>query len=383
MYDNGFDNDKLPLLYQENINANIAVKTKTGTSKSININEIIMQGTVWGSLMFVGTMDKLGKLANSMPDILYKYHGIPIPPLCMVDDILTVSNVENTSEMNSSINTFIEHKKLKMSQKKCARIHVGKGHSQCPKLKVHKEEMKDSDSEKYLGDMINDKGTIQETIDKRKAKGDGIVADILSIISEIPLGKYKVPVALKLREAMLLNGMLFNSEVWHGVTIAQIEKLESVDEALLRGIMKAHCKTPKEFLYLETGCVPLRWVLAQRRINYARLILRRKDGDLVKSVFLAQKESPTKGDFFLLLEKDLKDLELTYNQAIEGDILKKTIKLHAKESAFKYLIDKQNSHKKVKYIRYEELQCQAYLSSELLTHEETQVLTATRSQCLR
>ena len=28
LYDNGFNNDKLPLLYQENINANITVKTK-------------------------------------------------------------------------------------------------------------------------------------------------------------------------------------------------------------------------------------------------------------------------------------------------------------------------------------------------------------------
>lgn len=73
-------------------------------------------------------------------------------------------------------------------------------------------------------------------------------------------------------------------------------------------IMKAHCKTPKEFLYLETGCTPLRWILSQQRINYARLIIKRNDDDLVKRVLLAQKEVPTKGDFIQLLENDLKDL---------------------------------------------------------------------------
>ena len=88
------------------------------------------------------------------------------------------------------------------------------------------------------------------------------MSKILSNRNEIPLGKHKVEVALRLREAMLGNGILFNSEAWPGVTSAHIAKLESVDESLLRGILKAHSKTPKEFLHLELGTVPLRWVTA-------------------------------------------------------------------------------------------------------------------------
>ena len=57
---------------------------------------------------------------------------------------------------------------------------------------------------------------------------------------------------------MLINGIIYNSEAWHGITDAQIAKLESVDEALLRGILKADIKKPKEFLHLETGTVPLK-----------------------------------------------------------------------------------------------------------------------------
>ena len=48
----------------------------------------------------------------------------------------------------------------------------------------------------------------------------------MSIINEIPLGKYNVDVAVTLREAMLINGILFKSEAWQGVTAAQIVKLE-------------------------------------------------------------------------------------------------------------------------------------------------------------
>ena len=72
--------------------------------------------------------------------------------------------------------------------------------------------MKVADSEKYLGDTINKNCTIQSTIDSRKSKGQGIVCEIMSIINEIPLGRHKIDIALKLREVMHLNGILYNSE---------------------------------------------------------------------------------------------------------------------------------------------------------------------------
>ena len=76
MFENGFVNDKLPLLYEENVNAQIAVKTSSGITRRVSISDIVMQGTVWGSLMCTSTMDNLGKQAYSQPDILYKYKGV-------------------------------------------------------------------------------------------------------------------------------------------------------------------------------------------------------------------------------------------------------------------------------------------------------------------
>ena len=206
-------------------------------------------------------------------------------PLGLIDDVITVKNVDQTTDMNKLVNTFVDHKNLRLSKKKCFRIHIGNGHENCPDVKVHDEQMKDADSAKYLDDVIHKNGTIQATIENGKKKGEGMIAEILSIINEIPLGKHKTEVAIKLREAMLLNGILFNSEAWHGVTLAQVVKLEQTDEALLRGILKAHSKTPKEFLYLETGCTPIRYILAQQRINYLKHIISRSDEELIKKVF--------------------------------------------------------------------------------------------------
>ena len=56
------------------------------------------------------------------------YKGVAaVPPLLMVDNILTVSKCSTTaSAMNATVNAFIENKKLKLSHKKCSAIHVGK-----------------------------------------------------------------------------------------------------------------------------------------------------------------------------------------------------------------------------------------------------------------
>ena len=135
-------------------------------------------------------------------------------------------------------------------------------------MKIHDGVMSDSNKEKYLGDFIHESGKIRETIEDRRGKGFGIVNEILAILEDVPLGKYKLEIGLKLRQAMLLNGVLFNSEVWHSISEKEIRRLEEVDEHLLRCMVKAHAKTPLEFVYLETGAIPIRHVIACISINY-------------------------------------------------------------------------------------------------------------------
>ena len=52
--------------------------------------------------------------------------------------------------------------------------------------------MKEAEKEKYFGDFIDSTGNLEATLESRRKKGDGIISEILSIIDEIPLGKYNV-----------------------------------------------------------------------------------------------------------------------------------------------------------------------------------------------
>ena len=93
LFEKGFQNDKLCLLHMGNMNAKVAVKIAGGITERFTIGENVMQGTVWGSLTCTCTMDSLAKKMNKVPEKLYNYKGVLIPPLEMVDDILTVTDV--------------------------------------------------------------------------------------------------------------------------------------------------------------------------------------------------------------------------------------------------------------------------------------------------
>ena len=55
---------------------------------------------------------------------------------------------------------------------------------------------------------------------------------------------------------------------------------------------------------METAQLPLRFILACRRILFLQTILHRGPEELIRKVYEAQKMDPTNGDFCLLVKDD-------------------------------------------------------------------------------
>ena len=81
LYENGLRNDKLVLIYEETRNAKIAVKLSRGITIRIDIKNIIMQGTVFGSLICTSVINKLAKLLYQNSELLYKYKDVVEVPI--------------------------------------------------------------------------------------------------------------------------------------------------------------------------------------------------------------------------------------------------------------------------------------------------------------
>ena len=74
----------------------------------------------------------------------------------------------------------------------------------------------------------------------------------------------------------------------------------------MKVICDGNSKTPTEFFYLETEATLLMNIISSRRIMFLHNILRRNKEELVKRVYKAQKQNPTKGDFMLVKDDLLK-----------------------------------------------------------------------------
>ena len=149
--------------------------------------------------------------------------------------------------------------------------------------------MKNVSQATYLGDVISETGTIDETIIQRGQKATGIISQISSILSSICLGSYNFDIALVMREAKFVNAILTNSEVWHSVQMKHIESLEKSDLELLRKILNAHSKTARESFFLELGIFPLRYHVSMRRFMYLWHVLHRDTTELISKIYATQK----------------------------------------------------------------------------------------------
>ena len=97
--------------------------------------------------------------------------------------------------------------------------------------------------------------------------------------------------------------MLCNSEAWYNVTIAELEKLEKIDEKCIRKFLMAPYGTPKVMLYLECGLLPIRFIIQSRRLNFLQYILKEEKSSLINQFLQAQLMSPTSGDWGSLVKK--------------------------------------------------------------------------------
>ena len=274
--------------------------------------------------------------------------------------------------------------KLSLSEKKSHNVHMGNPNQHCPGLKVQAKHMKQSSQEKYLGDIINKSGKTKHNIEARKAKGYGIVANILAILNEVPLGHWKIDAGLRLRQALFINGILFNSEAWHDVKEEDINSSEKADEALLRGIVRSHSKIPREALYLETASIPIKFILASRRLLYLYNILQKNQNEMVRKVYETQKIDTSQGDFYDLISRDKNTLGINHSDleisAMNRTEFKNIVKTKTKEAAFKYLQLQKQGHSKMNGISYIKFEKAKYMDSPLFNSESSKLLLALRTR---
>ena len=99
IFDTGVDDDNLQLLYNANQEINMAVKTANGLSDRQVVNDIVLQGDTWGSILASVQVDKIGQDCMEA-GYFYLYNNVlQFGFLGLVDDIVGITDTRHTSLM--------------------------------------------------------------------------------------------------------------------------------------------------------------------------------------------------------------------------------------------------------------------------------------------
>ena len=371
--------DKLGLVYQTNKDNFVAVNTAVGQTDRVNIPRIITQGGTWGPILCSNSIDKIGKMADEKGHI-YKYKNmVKITPLAMIDDLLSVSRCGIESiEINITINTAIELKKLEFHRPekkgKCHYMHVGKPNQICPGMKIHGRKAGQVSEATYLGDIIRSDGKNTSNAKSRKSKGVGLITEIMSVLKSVSFGHRYFEIAVILREARLINGILTNAEIWYSLGKKEIEDLEQVDRIFLRQVLGAPRTVSIESLYLELGVIPISIIIKTRRLSYLHYLANLKTNEMLYKVFITQWKFPDKDDWTEQIKIDMKEFGLSLDdlKRQSKNSFKRRLKAKTKEVTLQYLLKLKEGHSKMSNLEYDELKMQEYLKDPKINVAEAQ-----------
>ena len=119
--------------------------------------------------------------------------------------------------------------------------------------------------------------------------------------------KHKVEIGLTMRDSKLINGMQYSTEAWSFISDKETSRMEQVDLALIKTLIKGHSKCNMAFYYLEFGLLPIRFIISHRRIMFHHHIISRDEKETINKVYLKQIDDHSKGDWYKMI---LKDFEL-------------------------------------------------------------------------
>ena len=200
------------------------------------------------------------------------------------------------------------------------------------------------------------------------------------------MGEFYFEIAMILRNSLLVSSMLCNSEAWYAVSKAELDLLETIDVQFLRQILRAPKTTPKEMLFLELGCIPLRELIRKRRILFLQYIVKESPQSMMYKFLEAQLKDRKDKDWISLVLRDIQELKLNLEledlKKMKNSKLKLILNKAVKENAFKELEIKKESQSKVKHLKHYKLEMQNYLKPNKLkiNQEDAQAIFKLRSR---
>ena len=410
IYDYGLNDDDLSLIYKANKKTFMAVKTHGGLTERKVIENSVLQGDTFGSLLASVQVDTIAKDIEEA-GIGYKYkEKLPINILGLVDDMIGISEVGHKAQiMNTILNYKSAEKALQFGASKCKMMVIGKrkenfrsnpiyvdtwteeyienektGEIELDEKYVGKVQIEEVENQKYLGFVLSSTGNNLANIEAAEKKSLGVIRTIMTKLEVLKLRKYYFECANIFMNVILRGSILYAGECYYNLSENNLRRIERIEEKYMRKVLNTPKSCPISQMYLELGQWPARFELQKMHCLFLKYILKQDEQSQILKFFKLQLNNPVKGDWVSTCIKDLQELEISESfediKNMKQNKYKNLIKSRIEKNALSYLKSKRGS--KGQEIEYKSLEMSEYLLpiNSILNIEEKRKMFAIRNR---
>ena len=190
----------------KNINKNLTatIRTKYGNTRKIKIRDSIRQGGVLSVIEYANLIDEIAKEINMEKIGTTKIGTTEIEGcLLWMDDVALIhKNKIKLQKMLDITDEVAKRYHVKFGPEKSQTITIGK--NQETKFKLGDMEMDNTETYKYLGITINNKGTMEDHIKKLKGKTEAALQTIFNLAGNKNFNQIEMKTIWKLVETCIL-----------------------------------------------------------------------------------------------------------------------------------------------------------------------------------
>ena len=180
MYNLGYSPGTTRSLYKINKTSNIVVTKTVGKTSSITVEELVKQGTIFGTIMCWASTSSVNEIQEA---VKYQYGKVEIGMSVLMDGIASVETADNIRKAIQNYGRMEIEKKMiyGLNKTKYMVIKTGKGQEKVIEEKVKERIVQETDIYKYLGLVINKLGNLKDHILGLNRKYEAINREINAI----------------------------------------------------------------------------------------------------------------------------------------------------------------------------------------------------------
>jgi hypothetical protein len=265
---NGLKGKNWRIVKALNSNLTAKIRTKNGSTRTINIKDSIRQGGVLSVIEYANLMDEIAKELENEKNGLQKIWNNDIPGcLLWMDDVALIHHDrEILQKMLDITDDIAKRYHIQFGKEKSQVITIGKTQYQ-PQFNLGKVTLNNIESYKYLGMTINKKGNLADHLVKTKGKVEAALQTIFSLAGNDEFYKIEMSTIWRLVHACILPILTYGAETWNP-TKAELKEAQRILNNTLKRILRIPTTTPSEIITAETGVWDIETQMDKKQIMY-------------------------------------------------------------------------------------------------------------------